>query len=118
MPTAWIVAGLMVALAGITVRFLPAMHPGQLWAVPWALITILFAAHLLPYNDLRPDAAALIVGGSLGFVGMAYLSGRTRPTVARTLSGEMSDQVWWAALGVTSVTVLGADYRAGAPNIL
>lgn len=54
---------LAAALAGVatfSVVRLPFLHPLQLWSVPWALATGLYALHLLPYRPLSASTAALI----------------------------------------------------------
>lgn len=55
---------------------LPAMHPAQLWTIPWALATGLFAARLLPYRSLDAGTALLIVGGAAAFVSGSVVAGR------------------------------------------
>lgn len=63
-----VVAVALVVLASWSVIRLPALHPAQLWTIPWALATTLFAARLLPYKHMDVVAGILIVGGSVAFV--------------------------------------------------
>lgn len=59
-------AGMSLAAALATWRLAP-LHPIQLWTIPWALATSLYALHLLPYRPLGVGSAALIAGATLGF---------------------------------------------------
>ncbi len=96
-------------MAAVAVRCLPAMHPAQLWTVPWAGVTVLYALRLLPYKDLRASTATLIVLGSAGFAGGAWFAGRraarTTPAAVRP---ELAEQAWWATLGLAAATLTGA----------
>lgn len=81
--------GLAVALvvfAGWSVRRLAFMHPLQLWSVPWALATSLFALHLLPYRHLSASTALLI-----GACTAAFAAGCA--VAARWLGRRRSDRV-------------------------
>lgn len=62
---------------------LPALHPVQLWAIPWFATSLLYALRIIPYQPLEPLTAALIAAGGLAFAVGAILGerlvGRTRP---------------------------------------
>lgn len=62
------VAIALSVLACWSIARLPALHPAQLWTIPWALAASLFAARLLPYKSLDVITALLIVGGTAAFV--------------------------------------------------
>jgi len=79
-------AAALVGLAGWSMMRLAFMHPLQLWSVPWALATSLFAFHLLPYRPLSASTALLI-----GACTTAFAAGCT--VAARWLDRRRSDRV-------------------------
>lgn len=70
------VAALLVALAASSLVRLPLFHPAQLWSIPWAVWTTLYAVHLLPYKPMRLATALLILGSTAAFVGGILLAER------------------------------------------
>ena len=49
-------AGLATFLGAVAVAaiiWLPPLHPAQLWSIPWAVASGLFALRLLPYRSSR-----------------------------------------------------------------
>lgn len=66
--TPWPLAVLLVVAAVISVKRYPALHPAQLWAIPWALSGLTFALNLLPYREIRLTSAALIALSVYGFI--------------------------------------------------
>lgn len=58
--TSIVLAAALLSAATFSLIRLPFLHPLQLWSVPWALATGLFALHLLPYRPLSTSTAILI----------------------------------------------------------
>jgi hypothetical protein len=82
--TAIALAAVLIALAVFSVLRYPFLHPLQLWSVPWALATGLFALHLLPYRALELETAALIAAATAAFsVGMLATTNAARLDPAR-----------------------------------
>ena len=69
----------LIAMAAVSLFRLPPFHPAQLWLVPWAITSTLYAFRFLPYNPLRPETAGLIAGASLAFAACSWVAGRGRP---------------------------------------
>ena len=69
----------LIAMAAVSLFRLPPFHPAQLWLVPWAITSTLYAFRFLPYNPLRPETAGLIAGAGLAFAACAWVAGRGRP---------------------------------------
>ena len=74
-----VLAAALVGLATFSVVRLPFLHPLQLWSVPWALATGLFALHLLPYRPLSVSTAALIAVCTACFALGLVLAAKLRP---------------------------------------
>jgi len=64
------------AVATFAVIRLPFLHPLQLWSVPWAVSTSLFAMHLLPYRPLSSSTALLIAGCTACFAAGLVVAAR------------------------------------------
>lgn len=62
-----ILALALTAGAAAALRWLPPLHPAQLWLLPWAVAASLLALGLLPYVTLSASATALMIAGSLSF---------------------------------------------------
>ena len=77
-----VLAAALVGLAAFSVIRLPFLHPLQLWSVPWALATGLFALHLLPYRPLSASTAALIAACTACFALGLVFAARLRPGAA------------------------------------
>ena len=74
-----VLAAALVGLATFSVIRLPFLHPLQLWSVPWALATGLFALHLLPYRPLSGSTAMLIAACTASFALGLVLAAKLRP---------------------------------------
>ena len=74
-----ILAIVLVAVATFAVVRLAFLHPLQLWSVPWAVSTSLFAMHLLPYRPLSASTALLIAGCTACFATGVAVAARTHP---------------------------------------
>jgi oligosaccharide repeat unit polymerase len=101
------VAGALIGLACWAVVRLPALHPAQLWVIPWALASTLFAARLLPYRPMNLPTAALILGGTSAFVVGSLVGERV---CARGLGGWTKRD---SARGGASVVSLAAGIAFG-----
>jgi oligosaccharide repeat unit polymerase len=69
-------AVVLSVFACLAIVRLPAMHPAQLWLIPWALATIFFAAHLLPYRTIQLRTVVIIVGCAGTFVAGSLIGER------------------------------------------
>lgn len=58
---------LLLLIAGGAIARLPALHPIQLWTVPWAAAACLYATNLLPYAPLSVETFLLVLGCSAAF---------------------------------------------------
>lgn len=89
---AWLLAAGFVLLAIATLYVLPPLHPLQLWAIPWAAASTLYACRLLPYKPLSGTTFAIIAGGTVAFGAMTLIAGgRGAPTGRR-----LADDGWIA----------------------
>jgi oligosaccharide repeat unit polymerase len=57
-----------LATAAASLRWLPPLHPVQLFAVPWAAASTLYSLRLIPYGALDPTTAAMIAWGAGAFM--------------------------------------------------
>jgi oligosaccharide repeat unit polymerase len=105
---------------------LPALHPSQVWTGSWAMATLLYALHLLPYRDLSWLTAALICGAIVAFAAGVPLGERIarRRRVsrgARQDAGSITLAAWlMIALLALTLTVFLAQLvsRYGAARVL
>ncbi len=58
----------LLLVAGWSLAFLPPLHPGQLWAVPWSIAVTLYSLRLLPYRSLSWTTATIVAAATLAFV--------------------------------------------------
>jgi hypothetical protein len=85
---AWLLASGFVALALATLRWLAPLHPLQLWALPWAGASTLYACRLLPYKPLSATTLAIVAGGTAAFAAATLLAGgRAAPAGRATIEG-------------------------------
>lgn len=106
MSTAWAVAIALLCLGAVSLRLLPALHPAQLWLLPWAAAATLFALHLLPYHRLGAESGVLIVGGSVAFAAASALAGGST-RARRPPSGIRLDEDGRRTLRLASVALCG-----------
>lgn len=71
MATSAVMGLILVALATWSFWRLPALHPAQLWTIPWALAASLYLLDLLPYPMLSGTTAFIVSAASLAFVASA-----------------------------------------------
>lgn len=64
----WLLALVEVVVLAGALRWLPALHPAQLWSFSWAIAAVLFAMHLLPYKPLGTGAGTLAILATIAFV--------------------------------------------------
>jgi hypothetical protein len=76
MLAGYLLTAFYLALAGVTLARLPALHPAQLWAMPWAIATFLYSLRLLPYEAIDPPTAILAAGAGAAFCGGTVLGSR------------------------------------------
>lgn len=102
-----------LALAGWTLWRLPALHPAQLWAVPWACAVLLYSLHLLPYRWVSGTTVLLAIGSALVFsagalVAERALGPRLPPRVAGDGEVERVRVAAARAVGYAAVATSGA----------
>lgn len=81
MTAALVMTATLAMLSAWSLWRLPALHPVQLWSVPWAVSASLYSAHLLPYRWITWTTALLVAGGAVAFAGATVLGERT--TIAK-----------------------------------
>lgn len=126
MLISYLLAAFFVAATAASLRFLPALHPVQLWCLPWTAATLLFCLRLLPMEPISAGAAGLIVAATACFTAGTLLAGpayERLPQRARRAWKPIPDQLTIAAsLSLVLLTVamalqLGpqiADHGLGA----
>ena len=77
------VASISVLLAGVALWRLPPLHPAQLWTIPWAAMTVLYALPALPYRDMSLATAAIVIGALLVFTAVAWRAGGKNASAGR-----------------------------------
>ena len=113
-----------VAVAAWSTIRLPFMHPLQLWSVPWAIATCLFALHLLPYRPLGTSTALLVAACTACFAAGCALGRRwaerrrsSRTDVRRHGTSSAGDPVSVAALIGVALTGAGLALYLGELSI-
>ena len=104
-----LVAVLCGAIAALSIWRLPALHPAQLWSLPWAAATTLYAVNALPYHDMSADTAAIILGAVLAFAAAAWQAGKIPASTSpryRGVATESYMQHRFVALLLASVTAV------------
>lgn len=105
MTLAIVLAAALAAAAVFSVIRYPLLHPLQLWCVPWAIGTGLFALHLLPYRPLSASTALLIVGATAAYCVGALCAAQAAP---RWRFGSRPRSVTASASSHTSVELAAA----------
>ena len=100
-------AGVLTAYAIWTVWRLEPLHPGQLWAIPWAVSTTLYALHLLPYRGLSPLDAVLIGCASAAFLAGSVVLGSRVERSEASMEPHAYRTVASAAVLSLGLTVVG-----------
>jgi hypothetical protein len=113
----------LTAIAIGAVAFLPPLHPAQLWSIPWAIMSVLYATDLLPYVELSWLTFAIVLGANLTFVLLTLVGSQAlgvRPGPALPLVPDRRIQpaagaaliltaAWLAAFLVQAVAGYGID---------
>ena len=60
-----VMVSILLAVAVVSVRRLPPLHPAQLFSIPWAIAAGLYFMRLLPYRRLGVDTVVLAVAPAL-----------------------------------------------------
>jgi len=76
--TGIILASVLVLAGFWTILGLPPLHPVQLWTVPWAVASALYAVRLLPYRTLSWETLGIAVGATLTFSVAALAAERVK----------------------------------------
>jgi hypothetical protein len=110
MPAAVLVAS-MVTLALLSIWRLQPLHPVQLWAIPWAVASCLFATRLLPFRDPSWTTVALAVGASAAFA-IAAIGGDRLFARLSTLSHTGSDSQLIASAALIALALTAVMFAA------
>ncbi len=103
-----LVAAILILLALGAGIWLPPFHPVQLWTIPWALATFLFALRLLPYRAMTWTTAVVIVGGTLAFAAGSLIGNRAADRrLHRLTSAQQEDPNCVGVAAVLTGSVLG-----------
>lgn len=108
MVLAYLLTASYVALATWSVLRLSALHPAQLWALPWALACCMYSLRLLPYKPLGALTVVLAAGAGAAFCGAALwgerLSRRAPGTLLRREPPQVIRLAAMAAAGIAAVS--------------
>ncbi len=69
-----VIISVVVAVGGV--RFLPSLHPAQVWSVVWGLCIVAFSLHLLPYAPLNTATILILAGSNVGFLAATLVGER------------------------------------------